>query len=689
MTSGAMASMAAKKKRRRMKQMEGLLFVTRPRVEELVDSGHAKARAIKMKKVHVMLQPQQLELSYSAQEDQEMTEILGRVDLNGAKLEQVADGFMIHEAGHGKKLKLHDKDKATIDAWFYAVYAAITEFSPLPVPVQPGDSPRFSAALTSTHRDEATDVVEYELSCQVVVPSRDLDEPSIRWKIWRTAADIQTFDEHLRGQSTIPTHILRGAVFPRERKRDSLFGGLRKKSLQEVRQQQLAMYIENIFSLSEVSTDPLGSAFVRNFLRFDVFFVFQSSETLEDDGKDNMHAPESVEGSYRPGPMSEDSFHHDDNQSSEDGHSVMDHAQFHSPEQHHDEGLSRRSSRRPPSLPLDEVLEEVLEVEPESDPIAAKKLHKQILRTVRELVSGDEDRVREFQDQTKEFGRGQASATEYCAFLHGALGSKNCCELIPMMARLLPDIEKREELLAARAAIIRRRQRRHRRRSKQFSESVVLQQQHRLAQEANQWHSGAKSRPKSDSLTAIAPSDRPRIWHRSSMVESHTLPSYQTTESNVPRDRNLMRASSARMSLPDARRKLDSRPSLSIFGEAINDPIEEEPQSAWNEDEENEERRASPSGEAVEADVKAMPPILRQASLSGNPWIQQPRSSLSGYGPRAALERTSSSGYQNYEAAAGDQYEHEQNLPPAGEPVVENPVLARLKKQGAVNFMLR
>jgi hypothetical protein len=35
-------------------------------------------------------------------------------------------------------------------------------------------------------------------------------------------------------------------AFPRDRKRDSLFGGIRKKSLQELKEQQLALYVEQV-----------------------------------------------------------------------------------------------------------------------------------------------------------------------------------------------------------------------------------------------------------------------------------------------------------------------------------------------------------------------------------------------------------------------------------------------------------
>lgn len=40
--------------------------------------------------------------------------------------------------------------------------------------------------------------------------------------------------------------MMKRIVFPRDRKRDSLFGGMRKKALQELKEQQLALYVENV-----------------------------------------------------------------------------------------------------------------------------------------------------------------------------------------------------------------------------------------------------------------------------------------------------------------------------------------------------------------------------------------------------------------------------------------------------------
>ena len=61
-------------------------------------------------------------------------------------------------------LKLQDNDKATIDAWFFAVYSAIAEHKRPSIYYSSGDNAghRFSAVLTSSMRDEHTDVMVSE-----------------------------------------------------------------------------------------------------------------------------------------------------------------------------------------------------------------------------------------------------------------------------------------------------------------------------------------------------------------------------------------------------------------------------------------------------------------------------------------------------------------------------------------------
>jgi hypothetical protein len=92
-----MTSAPRKSARRRMKQMQGLLLLSR--LEESA-RRHSPSRA-KPQRVTVVLQPQLLELAYSSLPDQDMLHPLGRVDLRGAKLEQVPDGFVIYESGAG------------------------------------------------------------------------------------------------------------------------------------------------------------------------------------------------------------------------------------------------------------------------------------------------------------------------------------------------------------------------------------------------------------------------------------------------------------------------------------------------------------------------------------------------------------------------------------------------------------
>lgn len=397
---------------------------------------------------------------------------------------------------------------------------------------------------------------------------------------------------------------------------------------------------------------------------------------------------------------------------------------------------------------------------PETDPKAAKKLHKKVIQTVRELVSYDEERVQDFQDQTKDFGRGKTSATEYCSFLLGAFGAHECLQLIPLMARLLPDDTKRNELVYARAAIWRRAHRRHRRRSKQFSESVVMQKQKTDLQKIENLNN--RMRPKSDSLGALnwaAEREPLQISGRSSMIETST---------SLPVDNgDKMRKSESEVSGPffrpglfDARRKLDKRPSFNMFGETMpSNPIDEENPAA-NESDEDERRGAMGQHNAPSSSSS----LDRKLSLSGSAWTRpaaqnasfldeddddessigdgsmrsrggshsRPPSSVKSSGSfRRTKSRNGSSQLRRYNSRQsssfieddnqewldeavqqGETEESDQNdgeldshsrfqknrrraskkfdvEKAASSPVEDNPVLARLKKQGAVNFMMR
>ncbi|KAL3666659.1 hypothetical protein V7S43_008288 [Phytophthora oleae] len=755
--------------RRRMKQMQGLLLLSR------LDESSTRRKA-KPQRVTVVLQPQLLELAYSSLEDQDMLRPLGRIDLRDAKLEQVPDGFIIYEAGNGlrKKFKLQDRDKATTDAWFFAVYTAVTEYERLPISASEDVGHRFSAVLTSSMRDEHTETVEFELSCQLVLPARPIDKPSIKWKAWKTFSELQAFDDELR--VSFGAHMTQIA-FPRDRKRDSLFGGMRKKSLQDLKEQQLALYVEQVFQMPEISTKPVLVGKVKQFLGFDSFFEIVPAllgESGENDNEDS-DPPASVDPLPEPhvskftetSEFFEESEPPLSNEPQSVGQSAVEPVSNQScaPSSQYSSTDSTRTPpallRRTSSAALEDEGEEFVEVIPETDPKVAKKLHKKIVQTVRELVSYDEERVQDFQDQTKDFGREKMSAMEYCAFLLGAVGAQECCKLLPEMARLLPDEEKREELMQARAAIWRRTHRRHRRRSKQFSESVVLQKQKEEQQQMENVHS--KIRPKSDSLNALNwGSERVQplqLPGRNSMIE-RPMPTIDIESPSLPE--NDPRAIPAhRAGLADPRRHLNRRASFNtMFGETLQtDPIKEENPAENESDEDSDESDDSLLDRPRTVDNNA--PLTNGASpLNGNAWTgpslerrnssfldeddgdestdddeetrissrtcrsrrsrhrQQSGSGSGSLEKRVAKERplsrsgltrsrsrqsssfieeseedhsgeeeNSHTRFRRSQRRASRKFDEEVKSGPASEE--DNPVLARLKKQGAINFMMQ
>lgn len=357
--------------------------------------------------------------------------------------------------------------------------------------------------------------------------------------------------------------------------------------------------------------------------------------------------------------------------------------------------LSRSSSQ------FDDVGTEYVEIVPETDPKAAKKLHKSILQRVRELVNHDDDRVREFQEQTRYFGTNEISTTEYCAFLLGAFGSKDCCQLIPMMARLLPDDDRRNELMDGRSAIWRRSVRRNRRRSKQFSESVAFQQQRNEVVHDAVVH---KMRPKSDSMTALQwyqDRDAAASTSRHSMIETSSsaaaFPPRSTSSSdssgssgrtpgNQESGIDTAPPPAYKKSLLDPRRKLQHRAS---FNHHFSDPIQEEaPASLDSDDDDNNHtseyvrRDSAVSSTAASRGAGSRggwPALERKASIGGTSWT---RSSERHY-----VDDDAGDGAVDYRLRRSSLKTELEAAPvPAEE---ENPVLARLKKQGAVNFMMR
>ncbi|KAG7392681.1 hypothetical protein PHYPSEUDO_015069 [Phytophthora pseudosyringae] len=769
------AAMTTTKKgggRRRMKQMQGLLLLSR--LDESPTRRHQTGKA-KPQRVTVLLQPQLLELAYSSLADQDMLRPLGRIDLRDAKLEQVPDGFIIYEAGNGlrKKVKLQDKDKATTDAWFFAVYTAITEYERLPISASEDVGHKFSAVLTSSMRDEHTETVAFELSCQLVLPARPVDKPSIKWKVWKTFSELQAFDDELR--VSFGVHMTQ-ISFPRDRKRDSLFGGMRKKALQELKEQQLALYVEQVFQIPEISTEPVLVGKVKQFLGFDAFFEIVLSSSSENGENEDEVSDPPASGDPLPEPhalkfaeteevcaVSKPPLSNELQSVGQPAAEPMNNESY-APSSLYS---STESTRVPPALlrrtssaAFEDEGEEFVEVIPEADPKAAKKLHKKIIQTVRELVSYDEDRVQDFQDQTKDFGREKTSAMEYCAFLLGAVGAQECCKLIPEMAKLLPDEVKRDELMQARAAIWRRTHRRHRRRSKQFSESIVLQKQKEEQQHAENVHS--RMRPKSDSLSAMNwGSERVQplqIPGRNSMAE-RPMPTIDTEFHNQP-DNSESAISATRAGLADPRRHLNRRSSFNtMFGETLpTDPIKEENPAENDSDDDSDDSLL----DRPRTLSKGSPSIDRKSSLNGNAWTrpsdlgrrnssfldeddddesteddeenhhssrsrssrhsrdrQQSGSGSGGLEKQTVKERplsrsgltrprsrqsssfieesdedrdddeeeTSHTRFRRSQRRASRKFDEETKSGPA--PEEENPVLARLKKQGAINFMMQ
>lgn len=363
--------------------------------------------------------------------------------------------------------------------------------------------------------------------------------------------------------------------------------------------------------------------------------------------------------------------------------------------------LSRSSS------PFEDVGTEYVEIVPETDPRAAKQLHKSILERVRDLVAHDDDRVREFQEQTKYFGRDEISTTEYCAFLLGAFGSKECCQLIPMMARLLPDDTKRNELMDGRSAIWRRTVRRNRRRSKQFSESVVFQQQRDEVVHEPLAH---KTRPKSDSLTALqwyqeksavgyAPSARHSMVETPSaagaLQNASSRSGASSTEGNQESGIDTAPPPAHQKAPLDPRRKLQHRASFNQFTEAmLTDPIEEETPTALDHtgDGDNQSARRNSVAGSASATARGIASLERKSSLAGTGWNRRSQTRLSNVSSTSSAA-VGSDGNDKDDDAVDYRFRRShlktelESAPPPEQEM--NPVLARLKKQGAINFMMR
>ncbi|CCI42523.1 unnamed protein product [Albugo candida] len=389
------------------------------------------------------------QLLYASSEDQRMKQLLGRVSLKQAQLEQVTDGLVIHEAKRpdttsARKFILKSTDTTTLDAWFYAIYSAITDDYRIKLPIHK-KLIQMKIRVTSSLRDEQSDQIEFELSCDFLWSHKAEDnkflsrEKSVwiqhEWTVWKSQSELQTLHRTL--QSMLQSSM-KHLVFPRERRRDVIFfRGLRKRFLQELKEQQMGLYFDQLTALSIVCADPQIAEILKQSLNFDIFFDqvddLANQEKLLSTVKDELKSPDRVltmdQQDARVAIAS------DENDVPQADTKTCAWPIVSSPD-----------SRIQPLGRYENVLyEENLE--------CREKIQAEIVQLVRANQKG---RIEEFHHTTREFGRGKIQASEMAAYLHGLLGAENCFEIILEMAKLLPDEEKREKLLQARESIRKR-----------------------------------------------------------------------------------------------------------------------------------------------------------------------------------------------------------------------------------------
>lgn len=79
----------------------------------------------------------------------------------------------------------------------------------------------------------------------------------------------------------------------------------------------------------------------------------------------------------------------------------------------------------------------------------AQQLHKTILESVQQEFDGDSVRVKEFTNNARRFGNQQMSSTDFYQYLTKSFDADFVARLVPELARLLQDAEKRHALLKA------------------------------------------------------------------------------------------------------------------------------------------------------------------------------------------------------------------------------------------------
>nr|CCA20485.1 conserved hypothetical protein [Albugo laibachii Nc14] len=438
------------------------------------------------------------QLLYAAFNDQRMKQLLGRVNLNKAQLEQFTDGLIIHEAKRldttsARKFILKSTDATTLDAWFDAIYSAITNDYRIKLPVHK-KLMQMNIRVTRSLRDEQSDKIEFELSCEFLWSYKGADKSSEtmgksvwmqhEWKVWKTQTELHTL--HRRLQTMLQSSI-KHLIFPRERRRDLIFfRGLRKRFLQELKEQQMGLYFDQLTALSTVCADPQVVEIFKQSLDFDTYFeqvdVIGSRENLL------LRVEEDVS---------------EKQEDSQDSSPVNVYAR----QSEADAQTCASPAASVPDFQIEQLArnDSVPEVMFEQNLDDRNKVQADIVEGVRACVSYQEDRVEEFHHMTREFGRGKLQASEIAAYLYGLLGGEKCCQIMLEMAKLLPDERKREQLLEARQVAQKRAYRQNKSRQ---ARDQLNKQRTRRGQVL------AKDRPKSEKWMRQGNSTTTRTTHR-------------------------------------------------------------------------------------------------------------------------------------------------------------------------------
>jgi hypothetical protein len=110
-------------------------------------------------------------------------------------------------------------------------------------------------------------------------------------------------------------------------------------------------------------------------------------------------------------------------------------------------GLERVPSKRPRRKSLVPIVQ-MEDIEPVVGE-AAQQLHKSIVESVQHAFNGDTKKMKEFTTNTRKYGTEQMSARDFYQYLTASFEPDFVGRLVPDLARLLQDTEKRHALIRA------------------------------------------------------------------------------------------------------------------------------------------------------------------------------------------------------------------------------------------------